>query len=162
MREKSIDPDRIFVTGLSAGGAMTSVMLACYPETFAAGAIIAGLPYGAASNVQQAFQSMFQCPSRPAEDWGDLVRAAAPRHGGPWLVYRSGTAMPTRLSSLQTRARSSNNRSNVTWTVGRAFEGTEGRRLFRQVWLNDAGDELVEILHHHAYGTWNASGDGGR
>ena len=38
------------MTGLSAGGAMTSVMLATYPEVFAGGAIIAGLPYGIASN----------------------------------------------------------------------------------------------------------------
>src|SRR6201996_2741174 len=48
--DHGIDPHRIFVTGLSAGGAMTSVMLATYPEVFAAGAIIAGLPYGVASN----------------------------------------------------------------------------------------------------------------
>ena len=33
---------------------MASVMLATYPEVFAGGAIIAGLPYGCASNVQQA------------------------------------------------------------------------------------------------------------
>lgn len=39
------DPARTFVTGLSAGGAMTSVMLAAYPDVFAAGAVIAGLPY---------------------------------------------------------------------------------------------------------------------
>jgi poly(hydroxyalkanoate) depolymerase family esterase len=50
--DKKIDRRRVFITGLSAGGAMTSVMLACYPEVFAAGAIIAGLPYGAAGNVQ--------------------------------------------------------------------------------------------------------------
>jgi feruloyl esterase len=60
-----IDPARVFVTGLSAGGAMTSVMLATYPEVFAGGAIIAGLPYGAAKNVQQAFENMYQCPPRP-------------------------------------------------------------------------------------------------
>src|SRR5215204_1350622 len=41
----SIDPSRVFVTGLSAGGGMTAVMLATYPEVFAGGAIIAGLPY---------------------------------------------------------------------------------------------------------------------
>jgi feruloyl esterase len=78
-----IDGRRIFVTGLSAGGAMTSNMLACYPEVFAGGAIIAGLPYGAASNVQQAFESMFQSPSRSPRAWGDLVRKASP-HRGPW------------------------------------------------------------------------------
>jgi feruloyl esterase len=63
---------------------MTSVMLACYPEIFAGGAIIAGLPYGAAGNVQQAFASMFRCPLRPARAWGDLVREASPGHAGPW------------------------------------------------------------------------------
>ena len=65
-RDHSIDPDRIFVTGLSAGGAMTSVMLATYPEIFAGGAIIAGLPYGVASNVRQALSGMYQSASRPA------------------------------------------------------------------------------------------------
>jgi poly(hydroxyalkanoate) depolymerase family esterase len=82
-RDHSIDPDRIFVTGLSAGGAMTSVMLATSPEVFAGGAIIAGLPYGIASNVQQALNGMFQSPARPARELGDLVRNAS-RHKGPW------------------------------------------------------------------------------
>ena len=62
--DNAIDPARIFVTGLSAGGAMTSVMLATYPDVFAGGAIIAGLSYGAANNVQQAFENMYQCSPR--------------------------------------------------------------------------------------------------
>ena len=78
-----IDTRRIFVTGLSAGGAMTSVMLATYPETFAAGAIIAGLPFGVATNVREALSGMFQSPSRPASELGDLVRSAS-GHKGPW------------------------------------------------------------------------------
>jgi poly(hydroxyalkanoate) depolymerase family esterase len=81
--EHGIDRSRIFVTGLSAGGAMTSVMLATYPELFAAGAVIAGLPYGTAGSVAEAFESMFQTRPRPARAWGDLVRAAS-SHRGPW------------------------------------------------------------------------------
>jgi len=78
-----IDRAHVFITGLSAGGAMTAAMLATYPEVFAAGAIIAGLPYGTAGNAQQAFESMFQGRSQTARVWGDLVRRASP-HRGPW------------------------------------------------------------------------------
>jgi poly(hydroxyalkanoate) depolymerase family esterase len=78
-----IDKRRVFVTGLSAGGAMTSVMLATYPEVFAGGAIIAGLPYGVAKNVREALNGMFQSAARPARELGDLVRKAS-NHRGPW------------------------------------------------------------------------------
>jgi poly(hydroxyalkanoate) depolymerase family esterase len=81
--DHGIDRHRIFVTGLSAGGAMTSVMLATYPEVFAAGAVIAGLPYGIATNVREAFNGMLQSPARPAGELGDLVRSAS-EHRGPW------------------------------------------------------------------------------
>jgi poly(hydroxyalkanoate) depolymerase family esterase len=81
--DHGIDTRRIFVTGLSAGGAMTSVMLATYPEVFAAGAIIAGLPFGVATNVREALSGMFQSPPRPASELGDLVRSAS-EHKGPW------------------------------------------------------------------------------
>ncbi|MEW6626350.1 MAG: PHB depolymerase family esterase [Pseudomonadota bacterium] len=78
-----IDPSRVFVTGLSAGGAMTSVMLASYPELFAGGAIIAGLPHGSAHNVQQALQAMRDPGAINAKQLGDLVRKAS-RHEGSW------------------------------------------------------------------------------
>jgi poly(hydroxyalkanoate) depolymerase family esterase len=81
--DHGIDTNRIFVTGLSAGGAMTSVMLATYPEVFAAGAIIAGLPYGVAGNVREALNEMMQSPARPSGDLGDLVRNAS-SYKGPW------------------------------------------------------------------------------
>jgi poly(hydroxyalkanoate) depolymerase family esterase len=81
--DHGIDRHRIFVTGLSAGGAMTSAMLATYPDVFAAGAVIAGLPYGVASNVREALNGMLQSSSRPAGELGDLVRNAS-AHRGPW------------------------------------------------------------------------------
>ena len=83
LSDHRIDKHRVFVTGLSAGGAMTSVMLATYPEVFAGGAIIAGLPYGVASNVREALNGMFQSPARPARELGDLVRNAS-KHRGSW------------------------------------------------------------------------------
>jgi len=56
--DHNIDPNRVYVTGLSAGGAMTSVMLATYPDVFAGGGIIAGLPYRCAENLSDALQCM--------------------------------------------------------------------------------------------------------
>lgn len=58
LKAHPLDPARVFVTGLSAGGAMTSAMLATYPELFAGGAIIGGLPYACAANVPEAFDRM--------------------------------------------------------------------------------------------------------
>lgn len=78
-----LDPKRVFVTGLSAGGAMAAVMLAAYPEVFAGGAVIAGLPYGAAHSVPEAFEAMGGRRVHTPREWGGLVRAASP-HRGPW------------------------------------------------------------------------------
>ena len=87
-----IDRDRVFVTGLSAGGAMTSVMLALYPEMFAGGAILAGLPHGAAASVAEAFQQM-RSPSPARRSSGSSIKQAS-RHAGPWpaVAIWHGTA----------------------------------------------------------------------
>jgi len=78
----AIDRRRIFVTGLSAGGAMTSTMLATYPDVFAGGAIVAGLPYGCATSVPEAFDRMKGNGLAQADG---LVRGAS-GHGGPWPI----------------------------------------------------------------------------
>jgi poly(hydroxyalkanoate) depolymerase family esterase len=77
------DETRIFVTGLSAGGAMAGVMLATYPELFAGGGLIAGLPYGVARSIPSAMQRMRSGGGDTGEALGALVRNASD-HGGPW------------------------------------------------------------------------------
>jgi poly(hydroxyalkanoate) depolymerase family esterase len=79
-----LDPARIYITGLSAGGAMTSVMLATYPELFAAGAIIAGLPFGTAHNVPEAFDRMRGHGGPNDAELAALVRRASGGHRGDW------------------------------------------------------------------------------
>lgn len=80
---QGLDRTRVFVTGLSAGGAMTSIMLATYPETFAAGAIIAGLPYGNANSVGDAFARMRGRGYGSDTQLSTLVTNAS-EHKGPW------------------------------------------------------------------------------
>jgi poly(hydroxyalkanoate) depolymerase family esterase len=74
---------RAFVTGLSAGAAMTAVMLATYADLFEAGAIMAGLPYACATSQNDAFSCMSPGKDKTAEAWAALVpaatRASAPR-----------------------------------------------------------------------------------
>ncbi|RYD51591.1 MAG: PHB depolymerase family esterase [Sphingomonadales bacterium] len=81
--EHRLDPARVYVTGLSAGGAMTSVMLATYPDVFAGGAIIAGLPYGTATSIPEAFDRMRAHGGPAAAALGGLVSAAS-GYEGPW------------------------------------------------------------------------------
>lgn len=79
----SVDRSRIFITGLSAGGAMTSVMLATYPEVFRAGAVFAGLPYACAASVPEALDRMRGHGLPPAPALAAAV-AGASSHKGPW------------------------------------------------------------------------------
>jgi poly(hydroxyalkanoate) depolymerase family esterase len=81
--EFGVDRRRVFVTGFCAGGSMASAMLAIYPELFHGGAIIAGLPYGCATTVAEAFETMFGTRTGAASGLGDCVRAAS-RYAGPW------------------------------------------------------------------------------
>jgi poly(hydroxyalkanoate) depolymerase family esterase len=150
----SVDQRRIFVTGLSAGGAMTSVMLATYPEVFAAGAIIAGLPFGVASNVREALNGMFQSPSRPASELGDLVRNAS-NHQGPWpklSVWHGSadrTVNPANANEIVKQWLDVHGLPSTPMSEG-TVDGYP-----RQVWWNADGDTLVEsyTITNMAHGT---------
>jgi poly(hydroxyalkanoate) depolymerase family esterase len=158
--DHGIDRHRVFITGLSAGGAMTSNMLACYPEVFAGGAIVAGLPYGAATTVQQAFKSMYQSPTRSAREWADLVHKAS-SHRGPWprVSVWHGNADKTVIPSNALE-------------ILKQWTEVHGLPLFpsmktrvdgypREVWINGAGDELIEAytITNMAHGTPLAIGE---
>lgn len=150
-----LDPQRVFVTGLSAGGAMTSVMLAAYPEVFAGGAIVAGLPFGIADNVQTAFGAMRGGRARSAAELGDLIRRAAP-----------AAARVPRVSVWHGDADHTVNASNATevakqWAAAHRHAGQPDRvetlqGRTRLTWRSpETGEVLVEsnIVHGLAHGT---------
>jgi poly(hydroxyalkanoate) depolymerase family esterase len=149
-----IDPARVFITGLSAGGGMTTVMLATYPEVFAAGAVIAGLPYGVAANLREALDGMFHSPRRPARELGDLVRKASP-HRGPWprmSVWHGGadrTVNPGNANEIVKQWLDLHDLPDVPM----AETNVDGYP--RQAWWNKDGETLVEsyAITDMAHGT---------
>ncbi len=78
----NIDASRIYVTGLSAGACMTSIMLACYPEVISKGAIMAGTAFKSSTNAFTASNAMNGFVTHSAVAWGDSVRKQNPLYTG--------------------------------------------------------------------------------
>src|SRR6516165_5364025 len=139
------DRGKVFVTGLSAGGAMASVMLATYPEIFAGGAIIGGLPYVCASKVQQAFETMFTEQGHAARMLGDTVRAAS-RHRGPWpkiSVWHGASDPIVKPSNSEDIIRQWTNVHGLSERPShQEFIGRHARRS----WSDENGDALIEAF----------------
>lgn len=137
------DPARVYITGLSAGGAMTAVMLATYPETFAAGAIIAGLPYGAAISVPEAFDRMrgHGLPSR--SELGTLLSRASEIKGPPprlsiWHGDSDRTVDIVNADAVLDQWRDA---AGIGDTPSRT-ETVNGHR--RRVWTGPDGGDVIE------------------
>jgi poly(hydroxyalkanoate) depolymerase family esterase len=139
----AIDSERIFVTGLSAGGAMASAMLATYPDVFAAGAIIAGVAYGCAADVAGAFDCMGGRAHSDSRELGGRVRRASPHKGPwPWVQVWQGSADRTVVASNADAI-------VLQWAdlhgVGPAPDRTDRVAGYpRRVWLDPEGAPLIE------------------
>lgn len=140
----ALDPSRVFVTGLSAGGAMTAVMLAAYPDVFAGGAVIAGLAYGSAGSMQEAFSAMTQAPQRSDRAWGDTVRSAAPdTRSWPAISIWHGAADATvRPAAGEALVRQWVDVHDVR--TGPVRRETPNGRPY-EVWANPEGRTVVEM-----------------
>jgi len=139
-----IDPGRVFITGLSAGGAMANVMLATYPEVFAGGAIIAGLPYATARTIPEAFDRMRGHGLPGAGSLQGALRSAS-AHGGPWptISIWQGTTDQTVVSANalavaeQWRGvHETQNAPGTTWIDGHK----------RMVWTDVHGRDAIELV----------------
>ena len=145
IEDHGINRRRVFVVGLSAGGAMTSAMLATYPEIFAGGAIIAGLPYGGATNVQAAFETMAKGRHHSAQEWGDLIRSAS-AHRGPWpklSIWHGSSDTIVNPSNMEDALKQWIDVHGVS-VHPRIEHKVEGHS--RRVWRTEADDDAIEAI----------------
>ena len=79
-----LDSTRVYATGFSAGGAMTTALLSAYPDRFTAGASVAGIAAGAAEDILSALLVMRGKVSRTGEEWASWIEEQHPGYRGPW------------------------------------------------------------------------------
>lgn len=142
-----LDARRVYVAGLSAGGAMAAVMGVTYPELYSAAGIHSGLGYAAARDLPSALAAMKGKPGRKR-------RATSSARGVPMIIFhgdRDSTVHP------------SNGEHAMTGTLERVEKGhASGRAYTRTTHWNASGKPVLEhwLVHGagHAWSGGSASG----
>jgi poly(hydroxyalkanoate) depolymerase family esterase len=159
MRDHAIDPSRVYIAGLSAGGAAAAVMAEAYPELYAASGVHSGLACGAARDVSSAFAVMRSGggPNRPAA----TAHSASHRWIVPTIVFHGdadGTVDPRNGDAVVAQAA----RSAVlrkTTEHGHVVDG----RAYRRILLADADGRIMieQWVIHGAGHAWSGGSPAG-
>jgi poly(hydroxyalkanoate) depolymerase family esterase len=145
------DPARVYVAGLSAGGAMALALAATYPDVFAAVGVHSAPPYRSAVNVAQSLTAMAARTAVPAPPAGapamsplivlqgsadTVVRPAnGPRDAEQWLAYRAAGSATDPVSEQRTRVDDGRSPDGRHWTRTRWYT-TRGQRVL-ELWRID-------------------------
>jgi poly(hydroxyalkanoate) depolymerase family esterase len=145
---QGVDPRRVYVAGLSAGGAMAAILGEVYPDLFAAVGVHSGLPAGAATDARSAFAAMRGGP--PA------TSPRPPRR--PTIVFHGDgdtTVHPANGERLVPTA-------GAASLAGERLQGREGRPYTRHVQRDAAGRAVTEHwLVHGAGHAWSGGSPAG-
>jgi poly(hydroxyalkanoate) depolymerase family esterase len=144
----SINASQVYVTGLSAGAGMTTVMLATYPDVFSKGAIMAGLPYKAATSSLNAYSAMNGSVTKTPAQWGALVRAQNPSISVfPKVAIFHGTSDFTvniaNATELVKQWTSLNHGDQTADSVNNAFQGNAN--VQQSVYNDSLGNPIVYL-----------------
>jgi acetyl esterase/lipase len=132
MHDYSVDPKRVFVSGLSAGGAAAAIMASTYSDLYPAVGIHSGLPCGAADDMPPAFAAMRQGgePNQRVVSRGQILPAIIfhgdsdstvhPNNGKPLARPRPkrGCFAGRYLEGTTTRARPTPPANDRSWSIG--------------------------------------------
>ena len=135
MRDYKVDPARVYVAGLSAGGAMAAILASEYPDLYKAAGIHSGLPTGAAQDVASAFAAMQNGAPLKARSGkavpvivfhGDRDKTVHPQNGHHVLAQHAG---PEAGAATTEKGSSANGRSYT-----RAVHRNTGGKLMAEHW----------------------------
>ena len=148
----TVDPQRVYVAGLSAGGAMAATLAGTYPELFAAVGIHSGLPHAAAHDVMSAFLAMRDGP-QPAQ-------RAAPEPAAallPTIVFHGDldeTVHPVNGEVLITSAAAPDGAAASSWTRVERGQVPGGHAWTRTV--HTSADGRIQAEHWLVHGAGHA------
>ncbi|WP_280153354.1 PHB depolymerase family esterase [Piscinibacter sp. XHJ-5] len=164
MKRHAVDERRVYVAGLSAGGAMAAIVGAAYPDLFAAVGVHSGLPVGSAHDVKSAFAAMQHgAPAATAAAapptivfHGDRDTTVHPRNGDQVAAARAGAAAPEVERGPGYTRRVYRDADTVRaehWTlhgVGHAWSGGSPRGSFTDPRGPDATEEMLRFFRSNA------------
>jgi poly(3-hydroxybutyrate) depolymerase len=170
----AVDPGRVFVAGMSAGGAMAAVVAATYPDVFAAVAIHSGLAYGSARTLPAATQAMRRGGPDP-EAQGDAAFAAmdaAARVVPALVIHGTADAVVDPVNAQHAvrqwmatnrRAAGGGHEMDVDRPDATVRDDGSGARPFtRRTWLDARGRVVQELIEVEGLGhAWSGGAAGG-
>lgn len=142
--EKNLNSNRTFVTGVSAGGAMTSVMMSCYPELFKGGAVLSGGPYKAAENFAESASVLAGNVNKTGVEWGNLVRSQNSSYTGAYtklLIFHGQDDKVVDIQNAEELIEQWCNVLNISDVP--AEDSFVESDVHQYIYKNTAGDSLV-------------------
>ncbi len=146
MRDHPVDPERVYVAGLSAGGATAAILGSAYPDLYTAIGVHSGLPSGAARDLPSAFAAMRQGAPGTAPGMGADTGSSG--RTVPAIVFhgdRDGTVHPSNGDAVaaQAVAHPAAGKAGLRATVERG-QAPGGRAFSRTVHADPSGRVLCE------------------
>jgi poly(hydroxyalkanoate) depolymerase family esterase len=145
------DPRRVYVAGLSAGGAMAAIMGAAYPDVFAAVGVHSGLPVGRARDMITGLAAMKKVPPASGKTAGKL------RQRVPVIVFhgdRDSTVHPDNGEAVlqQFVHPAPGSPGEPLRRVEERSAGAGGRGYTRTAMVDSAGHSVAEYWELHGAG----------
>jgi poly(hydroxyalkanoate) depolymerase family esterase len=153
MRDYAVDSARIYVAGLSAGGAAAAIMGAAYPDLYAAVGVHSGLACGAARDLPSAFAAMRRGGAGTLRRASSEVTASNAAQTVPTIVFHAdGDTTVHPSNSDHVLAQAGTTAGNLTTTVEHGEVANGGRRFTRTLHADFCGIAVLEQWTVHGGG----------